>query len=79
MILLIDVANIFLPTQFHSILLRPQDPMIVSSLMVGKQPDEVIHPSNSSVRFDLYRWSDNQCPVDYFVISYKKEAVSIFE
>ena len=60
-------------------IIRPQDPMIVSSLMDGKKPNEVIHPSNSSVRFDLYRWSDNQCPVDYFVISYKKESVSIFQ
>ena len=50
--------------------------MIVSSLTDGKQPDDVVHTSNSSVRFDLYRWSENHCPVDYFVISYKKTNVS---
>lgn len=54
---------------------KPQNPMIVSSLIDGKQPGEVVHPSNSSVRFDLYRWSDSHCPVDYFVISYKKTMV----
>ena len=55
---------------------RPQDPITISSLSEAKHSDAVVHPSNSSVRFDLFRWTDNQCPVDYFVISYKKADVS---
>ena len=50
--------------------------MTISSLADVNSKDAVVHPSNSSVRFDLFRWSNNLCPVDYFVISYKKSEVS---
>ena len=60
---------------YYSFCYRPKDPITISSLSEGNQQHNVVHPSNSSVRFDLYRWSDQQCPVDYFVISYKKAIV----
>eukprot|EP00095_Tigriopus_kingsejongensis_P001843 maker-scaffold10_size831480-snap-gene-7.23 protein:Tk01843 transcript:maker-scaffold10_size831480-snap-gene-7.23-mRNA-1 annotation:"GI19521" len=37
---------------------------------VPDEPD-FVHPSNHSVRLDLYRWDSPECPVSYFVVEYK--------
>lgn len=39
-------------------------------------PADFVHPSNTSVRLDLFTWSKESCPVDYFIVSYRKEKVS---
>ena len=49
---------------------KPNNPML-------KSPSEVVHPTNDSVRLDLFMWNNDLCPVEYFVISYKKENVTI--
>ena len=40
-------------------------------------PVDFVHPSNTSVRLDLFMWNKQTCPVDYFIVSYRKEMVSI--
>jgi hypothetical protein len=37
------------------------------------KPADFVHPSNSSVRLDLFTWNSKKCPVDYFIVSYRKE------
>ena len=32
-----------------------------------------VHPSNTSVRLDLFTWSSLSCPVDYFIVSYRQK------
>ena len=49
---------------------KPRDPMGGRSTVVP-----AVHPTNHSVRLDLFRWNDDVCPVEYFVISYKRENV----
>ena len=39
-------------------------------------PVDFVHPSNTSVRLDLFMWNKQTCPVDYFIVSYRKENVS---
>lgn len=36
-----------------------------------------LHPSNDSVRLDLFAWSNEACPVSYFVVEYKSRMVHI--
>ena len=35
-------------------------------------PSEFVHPSNTSVRLDLFSWTSSTCPIDYFIVSYRK-------
>ena len=39
-------------------------------------PTDFVHPSNTSVRLDLFMWNKESCPVDYFIVSYRKEKVA---
>ena len=41
-------------------------------------PADFVHPSNTSVRLDLFTWNKQLCPVDYFIVSYRKLSVSVF-
>ena len=41
-------------------------------------PADFVHPSNTSVRLDLFTWNKQSCPVDYFIVSYRKLSVSVF-
>ncbi|XP_059078554.1 cell adhesion molecule Dscam2-like [Tigriopus californicus] len=47
----------------------------VSRRTLGQKPEvpnqDFLHPSNESVRLDLYRWNSEECPVSYFVVEYK--------
>jgi hypothetical protein len=43
--------------------------------VVPRRPTDFVHPSNVSVRLDLFMWNDENCPVDYFVVSYKRTQV----
>lgn len=55
----------------------------VSRRTLGEKPEvpsqDFLHPSNASVRLDLYRWNSEECPVSYFVVEYKLVEVSVFE
>ena len=44
--------------------------------MAPKNPAEFVHPSNTSVRLDLFSWTSRICPIDYFIVSYRKVNVS---
>ncbi len=43
--------------------------------VVPRRPTDFVHPTNVSVRLDLFMWNDENCPVDYFVVSYKRTQV----
>ena len=38
-------------------------------------PIDFVHPSNTSVRLDLFMWNKQTCPVEYFIVSYRREKV----
>ena len=38
----------------------------------------VVTPSNDSVRIDLFRFDDQNCPVSYFVVEYRRKIVIIY-
>ena len=38
---------------------------------VPEVDSDFLHPTNVSVRLDLYRWDVASCPVSYFVVEYK--------
>ena len=40
-------------------------------------PIDFVHPSNTSVRLDLFMWNKQTCPVEYFIVSYRREKVCI--
>ena len=40
--------------------------------MAPSRPAEFVHPSNTSVRLDLFSWTSRICPIDYFIVSYRK-------
>ena len=40
-------------------------------------PIDFVHPSNTSVRLDLFMWNKQTCPVEYFIVSYRREKVHI--
>ena len=40
-------------------------------------PMDFVHPSNTSVRLDLFMWNKQTCPVEYFIVSYRREKVYI--
>ncbi len=47
--------------------------------MAPKVPNEsrFVHPSNDSVRLDLFLWNNDTCPITYFVVEYKGLRVRI--
>ena len=44
--------------------------------VVPSRPTDFVHPTNVSVRLDLFLWNDDNCPIEYFVVSYKRTQVS---
>ena len=40
--------------------------------LAPSSPSEFVHPSNTSVRLDLFSWTSRTCPIDYFIVSYRK-------
>ena len=53
---------------------------MLSLTTLGQKPSvpqkAFLHPSNNSVRLDLFDWNDETCPVSYFVVEYRKRMVS---
>ena len=47
--------------------------------IVPQRPTDFVHPTNVSVRLDLFLWNDENCPIEYFVVSYKRVQVSMSE
>ena len=41
-------------------------------------PMDFVHPSNTSVRLDLFMWNKQTCPVEYFIVSYRREKVNTY-
>ena len=41
-------------------------------------PMDFVHPSNTSVRLDLFMWNKQTCPVEYFIVSYRREKVCTY-
>ena len=41
-------------------------------------PMDFVHPSNTSVRLDLFMWNKQTCPVEYFIVSYRREKVWMY-
>ena len=51
-----------------------------SQRTLGEKPEippesAFVHPSNDSVRLDLFAWNAETCPVTYFVVDYRKRRV----
>ena len=54
----------------------------ISQKTLGEKPEipseeSFVHPSNDSVRLDLFAWNAETCPVSYFVVDYRKRLVRI--
>jgi hypothetical protein len=52
----------------------------MSQKTLGEKPrppteHDFVHPSNVSVRLDLFSWNDETCPVSYFVVEYRQRMV----
>ena len=52
----------------------------ISQRTLGEKPKvpaeaSFVHPSNDSVRLDLFAWNAETCPVSYFVVDYRKRLV----
>ena len=52
----------------------------ISRRTLGEKPTipaegTFVHPSNDSVRLDLFAWNTETCPVSYFVVDYRKTLV----
>ena len=52
----------------------------ISQRTLGEKPTipaeaSFVHPSNDSVRLDLFAWNAEICPVSYFVVDYRKRLV----
>jgi hypothetical protein len=45
--------------------------------IVPQRPTDFVHPTNVSVRLDLFLWNDENCPIEYFVVSYKRVQVTL--
>ena len=52
----------------------------ISQSTLGEKPkipaeSSFVHPSNDSVRLDLFAWNAETCPVSYFVVDYRQRLV----